>query len=74
MNTPLSQCHALLGLRYTIGLLNTTRQKTGRREGAMMLGRDRASVKEGRVKGGTVDEGNERGRDGTRHGWREGMR
>ena len=38
----------------------------------MMLGRQRASVEEGRVEGGRVDEGNERGRDGTRHGQREG--
>ena len=29
----------------------------------MMLGRQRASVEEGRVEGGRVDEGNERGRD-----------
>ena len=36
----------------------------------MMLGRQSASVEEGRV--GVVDEGNERGRDGTRHGRREG--
>ena len=34
----------------------------------MMLGRQRASVEEGRVEGGRVHEGNERGRDGTRHG------
>ena len=40
------------------------------REEAMMLGRQRASVEEGRV--GRVDEGNERGRDVTRHGRREG--
>ena len=33
----------------------------------MMLGRQRASVEEGRVEGGRVDEGTERGRDGTRH-------
>ena len=33
-----------------------------------MLGRQRAPVAEGRVEGGRVDEGNERGRDGTRHG------
>ena len=34
----------------------------------MMLGRQRASVEEGRCKGGRVGEGNERGRDaGTRH-------
>ena len=37
----------------------------GGREEAMMLGRQRASVEEGRVEGGRVDEGNERGRDGT---------
>ena len=36
--------------------------------GAMMLGRERASVQEVRVGGGRVDEGNERGRDGSRHG------
>ena len=34
----------------------------------MMLGRQRASVEEGMVEGGRVDEGNERGKDGTRHG------
>ena len=39
----------------------------GGREETMMLGRQRATVKEARV-----DEGNERGRDGTRHGRREG--
>ena len=38
---------------------------------AMMIGRQRASVEEGRVEGGRVNEGNERGRDGTRHGRRE---
>ena len=38
----------------------------------MMLGRQRASVEEGRLEGGRVDEGNERVRDGTRHGQREG--
>ena len=38
----------------------------------MMLGRQRASVEEGSVEGGRVDEGNERGRDGTRHGQWEG--
>ena len=38
----------------------------------MMLCRERASVVEERVEGGRVDEGNERGRDGTRHGWHEG--
>ena len=39
---------------------------------AMMLGRQRASVEEGRVEGEMVDEGNERGRDGTKHGRWEG--
>ena len=34
----------------------------------MMLGRQRASVEEWRVEGGMVDEVDERGRDGTRHG------
>ena len=38
----------------------------------MTLGRQRASVEEGRVEGVRVDEGNERGRDGMRHGQREG--
>ena len=38
----------------------------------MKLGRQRAAVAEGRVEGGRVDEGNERGRDGTRNGQREG--
>ena len=36
------------------------------REEAIMLGRDRALVEEGRVERGRVDEGNERGRDGAR--------
>ena len=36
--------------------------------GAMLLGRERASVQEVRVGGGRVDEGNERRRDGSRHG------
>ena len=43
----------------------------GGREEPMMLGRQRASVEEGRVEGGRVDEGNERGRHGTWHGRRE---
>ena len=34
----------------------------------MMLCRERASVEEERVEGGRVDEGNERGRDGTGYG------
>ena len=38
----------------------------------MMLGRQRTPVEERRVEGGRVDEGNARGRDGTRHGRREG--
>ena len=38
----------------------------------MMLRRHEASVEEGRVDGGRVDDGNKRGRDGTRHGRREG--
>ena len=37
-----------------------------RREEMMMLGRQRASVEEGRVERGRVDAGNERGRDGGR--------
>ena len=45
--------------------------REGGREEAMMLGRERASVEEGMVEGGWVDEGNERGREGTRHGQRE---
>ena len=46
----------------------------GGREEAMMIGRERASVEEGRVEGGMVAEGNEGGRDGPRHGRREGKR
>ena len=38
----------------------------------MTLGRQRASVEEGSVEGVMVDEGNERGSDGRRHGQREG--
>ena len=38
------------------------------REPGMMLCRERASVEEERVEGGRVDEGNERGRDGTGYG------
>ena len=34
----------------------------------MMLCRERASVEEERVEGGRIDEGNERGRDGTARG------
>ena len=44
----------------------------GGREEAMMLGRQRSSVEEGRFEVGMVDEGNERGRDGPKHGRREG--
>ena len=40
------------------------------REAGMMFCRERASVEEERVEGGRVDEGNERGRDGTGHGRR----
>ena len=40
----------------------------------MVLWREGASAVEGRVEGGRVNEGNERGRDGTRHGRREGKR
>ena len=40
--------------------------KEGAREEAMMLCRERATVEEGRVEGRRLDEGNERGRDGTR--------
>ena len=40
----------------------------------MMPCRERASVEEGKVGGRRVDEGNERGRDETRHGRREGKR
>ena len=42
------------------------------REEAMMLGRQRASMEDWSVEGGMVDEVDERGRDGTRHGRREG--
>ena len=44
--------------------------REGGREEAMMIGRKKASVEEGRVDGGRVAEGNERGRDGPRHGRR----
>ena len=40
--------------------------REGRKE-SMMLGRERAYVEEGWVEGGRVDEGDGRGRDGTRH-------
>ena len=48
------------------------RAREGREE-AMMLDRPRESVEEGPVEGGRVDEGNERRRDWTRHGWWEGL-
>ena len=48
--------------------------REGAREEAMMLCRERASVDEDRVEGGRIDEGNERGRDGTGHGRREGKK
>ena len=38
----------------------------------MMLHRHEASVEEGRVEGGRVGDGNKRGRNGARHGRREG--
>ena len=44
----------------------------GGREEARMLHRHEASVGEGRVEGGMVDDGNKRGRNGARHGRREG--
>ena len=37
-----------------------------------MLHRNEASVEEGRVEGGRVDDGNKRGRNGARHGRQEG--
>ena len=43
-----------------------------RREEARMLHRHDASVEEGRVEGGRVDDGNKRGRNGARHGRQEG--
>ena len=44
---------------------------SGGREEAMMLGRDKASVEEGRVELGWVDEGTERGMDSARKDGRE---
>ena len=44
----------------------------GGREEAMMLGRVRASVDEGRVEGGWVDEGTERGMNTVRERWEGG--
>ena len=46
----------------------------GVREEAMMIGTERASVKEGTVEEGRVAEGNERGRDGPMYGRRGGKR
>ena len=37
-----------------------------------MLHRHESTVEEGRVEGGRVDDGNKRGRNGARHGRREG--
>ena len=53
---------------------NTKEGARAGREEAMMIGRERVSVEEGRVEGGRVAEGNERGRDGPRHGRRKGKR
>ena len=44
----------------------------GGREEALMLGRKRASVEEGMVEGGWVDEGTERGKDSARERWEGG--
>ena len=41
----------------------------GGREEAKMLGRERASVEEGRGEGGWVNEGTERGMDSAREIW-----
>ena len=46
----------------------------GGREEAMMIGRERVSVEEGRVEGGRVAEGNERGRDVPSNGRHEGKK
>ena len=46
----------------------------GGTEEAMMLHRLEASVEEGRVEGGRVDDGSERGRDCARKGWSKGAR
>ena len=42
------------------------------RGGSIMLGRERASVKGGRVEGGWVDEGTARGMDSAREMWEGG--
>ena len=44
----------------------------GGREEARTLHRNEASVEEGRVEGGRVDDWNKRGRNGAWHGRREG--
>ena len=44
----------------------------GGREEAIMLGRERASVEEGRVEGEWVDEGAERGMDNAMERWEGG--
>ena len=44
-------------------------ESRGGSEEAMMLGRERASVEEGRVEGGWVEEGTERGMDSARERW-----
>ena len=44
----------------------------GGREEAMILGRERASVEEGSVEGGWVDEGTEPGMDSARERWEGG--
>ena len=41
----------------------------GREGGSKMLGRERASVEEGRSEGGWVNEGTERGMDNARERW-----
>ena len=46
--------------------------REGNMEEATMQCRERASVEEERVEGGRIDEGKERGSDGTGHGRREG--
>ena len=47
-------------------------ESRGGREEAMMLGTGRASVEEGRVDGGWVDNGTERGMDSARERWEGG--
>ena len=50
------------------GMREGRKVRAGAREEAMMLCRERASVEEERVEGGRIDEGNERGTDGTGYG------